>query len=96
LYIGKLTIITPIVEECIFRGFMYAPFQRRIGPLGSICMCAIIWALCHSTTTGFLPLFILGIILGYLYKNTKSLIPGLVFHGLFNLSPIIFFLVFQK
>lgn len=89
VYIIGLVIIAPFVEECVFRGFMYGPFQRKIGETGSICFTSIIWSLTHLQSKAFLGLFIIGIFLCYLYKRTKSLVPGIIVHSLMNISNLL-------
>lgn len=93
LYVGKLVIITPVMEECIFRGFMYAPFSQKLGSFGSIFTTALIWGLYHYSNgiAGILSISIMGIFLGYLYKVTRSLIPGIIFHSLINIFQILLF-----
>jgi membrane protease YdiL (CAAX protease family) len=86
IYIFGLVILAPFVEECIFRGLMYGPFQRKIGKVGSICLTAIIWAVAHFQIKSLLSLFFIGIILCYLYKRTNSLIPGIIAHSMMNIS----------
>lgn len=91
IYIFGLVILTPFVEECVFRGFMYSPFQRKIGEVGSICLTSIIWAVAHFQIKSLLSLFVIGIILCYLYKRTKSLIPGIIAHSMMNISNLLIY-----
>jgi membrane protease YdiL (CAAX protease family) len=89
IYIFSLVILAPFVEEFIFRGIMYGPFLRKIGTFGSICLTSIIWASAHIQIKSLLSLFFIGIILGYLYKSSKSLIPGIITHSLINISNLL-------
>lgn len=84
VYISGLVILAPLVEECVFRGLMYSPFQKKIGESGSICLTSALWSLNHLQFKSLLSVFLLGVFLCYLYKRTKSLIPGIVFHCMTN------------
>ena len=91
IYIFGLVILAPFVEECIFRGLMYGPFQRKIGKVGSMCLTSIIWAVAHFQIKSLLSLFFIGIILCYLYKRTKSLFPGIITHSMMNISNLLIY-----
>ena len=45
---------------------------------------AMVFAISHSTWPTPIPLFFLGIGLGYLAYRTQNLMPGIIAHGLFN------------
>lgn len=89
IYIAGLVVVAPVVEECVFRGFLYGPFQKRIGALGGICLTSAIWSITHVHFKAFFKFFLLGMILCYLYKATKSLIPCITMHCMMNLSRLI-------
>ena len=86
VYIFGLLIIAPFVEECLFRGMMYGPLKRKIGVLGSICATSAIWATNHMLPKSFFSIFLIGIILCFLYRKTKSLIPSITMHFMINFS----------
>ncbi len=91
IYIIGIIVLAPFVEECVFRGFMYGPFYKKIGSFGSICLSAIIWSTVHIQIKASLTLFLIGILLGYLYKKTQSLIPGVIVHAMMNLSNLLIY-----
>jgi membrane protease YdiL (CAAX protease family) len=46
---------------------------------------AMVFAIRHFTWPGVIPLFLLGLILGWLAYRTQSLVPSITLHSLFNL-----------
>lgn len=86
VYLSGLVILAPLVEECVFRGLMYSPFQKKIGESGSICLTSSVWALNHLQFKSLISVFLLGVLLCYLYKRTKSLLPGIIVHCMMNVT----------
>jgi hypothetical protein len=80
--------ISSIVEETIFRGFMYVPIKRKIGGRNSALLISLIEALTHFNygLDGFIVVFIMGLISFYIYEKSGSLIPCILFHALRNSS----------
>ncbi len=86
VYLSKTIVLSSFIEEIVYRGFMYGPFQKKLGVFGSVCTTSGIWVLAHSEIESFFSLFLMGIFLCYIYKKTHSLIPGIIMHSTFNLS----------
>jgi membrane protease YdiL (CAAX protease family) len=75
----------PLVEEAIFRGFLYRGFRRYCGPALAIGISAAFFALVHAPNWPQMPaLFVLGVGLGYLYERSGSLVTPITFHAVFN------------
>lgn len=78
-------ISAPILEEIVFRGlFLQVCLRYMPVPLAAI-LAAIIFSLAHMQLQVFLPLFIIGLGLSFLFIKTKSLYPGIAYHALNNL-----------
>lgn len=74
-------ILVPIVEEIVFRGAILGGLLRmRQKPWVAIGLSALVFALCHGTMTQLPGTLIFGLIAGWLFWSTKSLLPGMVFH----------------
>jgi len=74
-------------EEFVFRGFALLPLSRVIGPYGGIVATAFFWSMAHFTDPGrTLAYFGEGLLYGWVFYRTGSLIPTLTFHGLRNLG----------
>jgi membrane protease YdiL (CAAX protease family) len=65
--------------------------RSRFGNAGAVLLSALFFAFIHADPGAFFPLFGLGLIFGYLYLRTGSLVPGALAHGLWNATS--FFLV---
>lgn len=96
-YLGVISIavIAPVVEEIVFRGFIYGGLRRRWGVGLSIVVSSLLFALAHSLSVGgsillLAPsLFIAGMVLAFVYERSRSLVPGMVLHASFNLIAVV-------
>jgi membrane protease YdiL (CAAX protease family) len=85
-----LLLIFPISpsEEVYWRGLIQRRFMERIGARSGYIFTAIAYSLVHLPTLNFpliLTAFIGGLVWGYLYKVTSSLVPAVISHVLFDL-----------
>lgn len=88
--IGMLTVslIGPVCEELLFRGGVQHCIQQRYasqGPLVAIGLSAILFSAIHMNPAQMPAAFILGIVLGFAYWWTDSLIAPVCIH-VFNNS----------
>lgn len=81
-------ICGPICEEIFFRGFVFAGLLRRFNKAGATIGSAGLFALFHVDPATYIPVFIFGIVLAWLYQQTRSIWPCIVVHGLHNLTAI--------
>ncbi len=89
LAIIVVCVIAPISEETIFRGFIYGWLHRWGPAVLAIPLSAVIFSAMHQQLVLFLPLFLVGVVLATLYQGSRSIIPGMLTHALFNLPNII-------
>lgn len=80
-----LAVITPVAEEIFFRGFVLRGFVNRWGVVPGIILSAVVFAGLHFQPSIILPVFITGLLLGYLYWHTGSIWPGVGVHAGQNL-----------
>ncbi len=78
-------ILAPITEEVVFRGAIL----RRLLTMGchmwvAIAVSAILFGAVHGNLAQFTHAFLLGLLLGWLYVRTSSIIPCLVIHWVNN------------
>lgn len=88
-------IIAPFTEELFFRGFLQGILRKRCGSNLAIFGTALLFASTHINIFVFLPLFVLGLMLGYLYDRTQSLAAPVALHAFQNASSV-FVLVATK
>lgn len=81
---GLVTVIGPAVEEVVFRGVTYAALRRRWGVRAGLVGSAALFAAMHADPFAFAPIFVLGLLLGWLYEHTGSLVPSIAVHMMHN------------
>ncbi len=96
-YLGVIAIvlIAPVVEEITFRGFIYGGLRGRLGTTWAVVVSSLVFALSHTLSVGGSilllgpALVIAGGALALVYQRSRSLYPGMVLHGSFNLIAVI-------
>lgn len=92
-------VLIPVGEEVLFRGILQTSVQRlfpvRHGSFGhrwaAIILVGTIFGLFHVNTPQYIPALIaFGLLLGYLYERTGSLIVPILVHMLFNGKSLLF------
>ncbi|MDX6534976.1 MAG: protease family protein [Gaiellales bacterium] len=79
-----LGLLTPLCEELLFRGLIFAALGR-FAVLGS----AVLFALAHGIPELIPPVLVAGLVLGELRRRTGSLWPGVVAHAVVNTGSIL-------
>jgi len=76
-------IFAPIFEEILFR-YAVIGYTRRYGEWNSIFLSALIFGLVHANIFQFFYAFMIGILLGYVYIQTRNLLYTISMHMIFN------------
>ena len=79
----QMAILAPIVEEFWFRGIVLES-MRPYGNGVAIFISGILFGLAHGNFQQFFYATVIGICLGYVAVNTKSIIPTTVLHAMVN------------
>ena len=82
-------VIAPITEELLFRGLILRGLLRHYPANKAILVSALMFALVHLNPWQFTGAFVFGILSGFLYLWTGSLIPCLASHAIFNAYGIV-------
>ena len=77
------TVVAPAVEELTFRGVGQS-LLRFAGRWPSILLIGIAFGLWHGLVQALIVLIPFGAALAYLRDRARSVLPGMVVHGLFN------------
>lgn len=77
-------VLAPLCEESLFRGFLYSSLRRKLSIAPSILISALLFAAAHMDPGGFIALATLGAVFAFLTEKTKSILPGMIAHGLWN------------
>jgi len=93
---GVLAVfLAPVAEEFLFRGILYGALRRRVGAAWAISLSAALFAGVHFSFFHFLPLFIIGLVLGYAYERTRSLVTTICIHLIQNTVAVSFVLLLK-
>lgn len=84
LFYATLGIAAPICEETLFRGFLYTALRKYWGIFPSMLLSAALFAGVHLDGGGFFPLMMLGLLFAFVVERTRSILPAMVAHGLWN------------
>ena len=85
----SVVIIAPIIEEIVFRGYIYTVTKRYTARIFSTIVSAILFGVVHNYIPGLVPLAFLAILLTISYEITGSLWAPISIHALFNASTLL-------
>ena len=77
-----ICLLAPIAEEMVFRGaalrtlLEWKPQHRWL----MISLSALLFALAHANPAQFIHPLLIGLLLGWMYERTGSIIPGIIYH----------------
>jgi CAAX protease family protein len=77
-------LVTPLVEELYFRGFLFRGLLLHHKPWIAYAASAMIFALLHPPLVVMIEVFIIGLLLAYVTQQTKSIWPNVLIHALNN------------
>lgn len=93
------SVAAPLMEELLFRGFVQNMLRgslragfvgrsmgMRVADVTAVIMTAALFAAMHLTLSGFVPLFISGVILGEVYRRTDNLWASMAMHAFNNVT----------
>ena len=82
---GFLVILAgPFAEEVFFRGFVLKGLTHRWRPVTGLLVSAAIFSFAHASPAILIPIFVAGMLLGWLYLRTGSLWGCVWVHGAQN------------
>ena len=72
-------------EEIFFRGYLYPTIRNKVSSAQvAMILNGFLFALAHFDLLGFLPRFLLGYGLCYMYERNRTLAGPMVGHALYN------------
>ena len=86
-FIGALTVsvLAPLLEEVMFRGAIQGYMMRRVrNPWLAIVMASLVFGIFHMNPVQTVYAAMLGLVLGWIYYRTCSLLPVIAGHVLNN------------
>ena len=80
LELVAMAILTPIVEELIFRGLMYTQLTEFMKKKHAIIVAALLFGLYHGNFLQAIYAFALGLLMIYVYERFHTLLAPILFH----------------
>lgn len=80
-------VVAPLAEEFFFRRLLQGWLEKRLGGGGMqpVLLSSLAFAAAHvGQGLAFVPLFPLAVVLGVIARQTGSIVPCVLLHGLFN------------
>lgn len=101
-----VALAAPIVEEVVFRGAILRKLlewlENSFGELTkekvwiAITISAVMFSAIHANPAQMPNAFLIGLLLGWLYYHTGSIIPGIIYHWVNNTIPFIIVWAFPE
>ncbi len=91
-----VALLAPLVEEMVFRGAVLRsllschPERRWL----MIVLSSLLFALAHLNPGQMPHAFVIGLLLGWMYSRTGSIVPGVVFHWANNTAAYLLFVFY--
>lgn len=75
-------LLAPLAEEIVFRGAILRALLRasHLPVWGAISLSALLFALIHFNPAQMPHAFVVGMLLGWMYWRTGSILPGMAYH----------------
>ncbi|GIM29325.1 hypothetical protein CPJCM30710_19910 [Clostridium polyendosporum] len=85
-----ITILAaPLEEEFLYRGIILNGLCKKYSPKIALIISSLVFAVAHLNLPQGINAFLLGLLLGYFYIKTKSIILCMFCHGINNLIAIL-------
>lgn len=79
-----LCVLAPVLEEMLFRGIVLRAFLQRYPRWPAIALSAMLFGAAHLNLYQFVSASLGGLVLGWLYERTRSLVPCIGLHAVYN------------
>ncbi len=78
------TVVFPLCEEVVFRGFLQPLLVRKLGVTGGLLATGVLFAVPHRNLSVSVPIFVLALVLGTIMQRTQRIAGSWFVHGLHN------------
>lgn len=79
-----IVIVAPIVEEVVFRGYLYGSLRSKLYPWVAALVVSILFGAVHGQLNVGIDTFLLSLVLCYLRDKTGAIWSGIFVHALKN------------
>lgn len=90
-------LLAPLAEEMVFRGAILRSLLRwKQNPWVGIAISALLFAVVHMNPAQMPHAFLIGLLLGWMYWRTDSIVPGVVYHWVNNTVAYILYNIYPN
>lgn len=79
-----IAVITPILEEVVFRGLIYTRLRRAMPIAAAQILSALIFGAAHMNLMQFVYATLTGLFMAYVFEKYQSIWASILFHIAFN------------
>ncbi|MDR1032433.1 MAG: CPBP family intramembrane metalloprotease [Candidatus Nomurabacteria bacterium] len=84
LAFAALVVVAPVVEEVIFRGYLYGKLRSRLGIVLSMLLVSVLFGAAHGQWNVGVNVFVMSLVMCGLREITGSIWAGVLLHMLKN------------
>lgn len=84
LLILNACILAPVVEELVFRGYLYGVMKKFTGAMFAAFVSGALFSVAHQNLLALLPLWGFALLLTFFYETSRCLWVPIGIHALFN------------
>ncbi len=81
-------IMAPLLEEILFRGLMLGALKKEMPSWVAIAISALAFGAAHGNPIGIIYATLFGVLLGWVFIRTKSILPCIILHMGFNATAL--------
>jgi membrane protease YdiL (CAAX protease family) len=81
-------VVGPLAEEIVFRGFFFQGLRQAHGSTKAVLISSAVFATIHLEPAAFIPTFLLGCTMAFVFDRSNSVWPGTILHFLVNVVGI--------
>ena len=90
-------LLAPLAEEMVFRGaILRSLLHWKPNPWVGIALSALLFAVIHMNPAQMPHAFLIGLLLGWMYWRTDSIVPGVVYHWVNNTVAYILYNIYPN
>lgn len=90
IMVFSAVFLAPFTEELVFRHVIFSRFDPVFGAGAAAVISAVFFTTVHYTLLQFPAIMILGLLLQFVYVRSKSVIPAMVTHCVYNACAVSF------
>ena len=92
----SIALFAPLAEEIVFRGAILRSLLTTQRPWVAISLSAFFFALSHLNPAQLPHAFLVGLLLGWMYWRTGSILPGMAYHWANNSAAYVVYNIYPN